>query len=230
MIISGSVKFGRYDAGLKSAYAFGRSGNGTHGQGVSEVNAVLTERNEAMGKKLADRAADLVAASIGTKSGQWAAARRAQSTGRLVRATADRRNIQATAGQVGVGKPAWLNQSNAKYWRQFEEGFEGHVGSPIRFIGKTTADVNAPLSVSLRSNGKRRSERPRLHTGPGIPFVRAFSPIRYSANHPITTIDRPIEAHNVYRNLIDSGEAFSFLQSQAKEFYTRSAKIIMSGG
>lgn len=53
------------------------------------------------------------------------------STGRLERATLDERNRLVTPKTVQIGNPRFLDRSEAKYWRQIEEGYQGHVGRPI---------------------------------------------------------------------------------------------------
>ena len=44
------------------------------------------------------------------------------STGRLMRATADKQNIQSTPFRIRVGIPSFLDHSQAKYWRTIESG------------------------------------------------------------------------------------------------------------
>jgi len=48
--------------------------------------------------------------------------RKAVSTGRLLRVTADPKNRYASAFRLGVGVPHYLDTSQAKYWRTIEEG------------------------------------------------------------------------------------------------------------
>jgi hypothetical protein len=56
-------------------------------------------------------------------------------TGRLEVATADDRNITYDKSGFGVGVEAWLDKSDAKYWRQLEEGFTEHALSGREFYG-----------------------------------------------------------------------------------------------
>lgn len=56
------------------------------------------------------------------------------STGRLQAALLDRRNRFAAKEGYGVGRPEFLDKSEAKYWRQIDQGFSGHVGREIRGI------------------------------------------------------------------------------------------------
>lgn len=57
--------------------------------------------------------------------------RPAVSTGRLAQAIADPRNIKVQRYRFGVGIPRWLDRSQAKYWRQIDEGYAGHIGQPL---------------------------------------------------------------------------------------------------
>lgn len=54
------------------------------------------------------------------------------SSGRLQSALLDRRNRFASKEGYGVGKPEFLDQSQAKYYRQIDQGYSGHVGREIR--------------------------------------------------------------------------------------------------
>ncbi len=53
------------------------------------------------------------------------------STHRLESALLDDRNILIRQDSFYAGYPAFLDKSNAKYWRQIEEGYAGHVGRRI---------------------------------------------------------------------------------------------------
>jgi len=48
--------------------------------------------------------------------------RRGVSTGRLLKVTADPKNIRSGPSGFNVGVPSFLDQSQAKYWRTLEEG------------------------------------------------------------------------------------------------------------
>lgn len=61
--------------------------------------------------------------------------RAAASTGRLVNATAHDRNRIVTKNFIGVGVPSYLKSSGIKYWRIFEEGTHGFVGTPLFGMG-----------------------------------------------------------------------------------------------
>lgn len=69
--------------------------------------------------------------------------RASASTGRLRAATADRRNVAFDTGYEGalyVGIPDWLDRSEARYWRTFEQGSAAtwrrpFVGTPLFFVG-----------------------------------------------------------------------------------------------
>lgn len=69
--------------------------------------------------------------------------RASASTGRLLRASIDARNALVTKEFVGVGRQDWLDRSPVNsYWRIFEEGTHGFVGTPL-FITK-----GAPFPVA----------------------------------------------------------------------------------
>lgn len=53
------------------------------------------------------------------------------SSGRLAAALADPQNRYSDAFGFGVGNPEWLDRSQAKYWRQIDQGFKGHRGRQI---------------------------------------------------------------------------------------------------
>jgi len=56
----------------------------------------------------------------------------------------------------GVGVPSWLNRSRAKYWRQIDQGYAGHVGRPM---------------IGAWGEGAMRSSAGRQY--PGTPYTRA---------------------------------------------------------
>lgn len=56
------------------------------------------------------------------------ASRRGVSTGRLRSALMNADNMRAERYRFGYGNPRVLDHSQAKYWRQIDEGYAGHVG------------------------------------------------------------------------------------------------------
>lgn len=72
--------------------------------------------------------------------------RKQVSTGRLRAVTGDSRNATWGDSHYGVGVVDFLDKSIARYWRQIEEGFEGHVGRELYGFwgGSITRVVNGP--------------------------------------------------------------------------------------
>lgn len=56
------------------------------------------------------------------------------STGRLQHALLSEKNREVTKEGYGVGRPEFLDESEAKYWRQIDQGYSGHVGREIRGV------------------------------------------------------------------------------------------------
>lgn len=84
--------------------------------------------------------------------------RASASTGRLLRATLDDKNVVVTKEFVGVGVPDWLDRSQAKYWRTFEEGSaavwsHAFVGTRLFSVGRSPFPVAHGQSPGLRSLG-----------------------------------------------------------------------------
>lgn len=195
------------DAALRAAYSR---------DGMSGVNIEMIRRNERLAAELAQRAASRVADSIGTQSGPWSARRRAQSTGRLVRATGKvsapgspgSGNTVATPLLFGVGNTAFLDSSSsgALYWRQFEEGTTVHVGAPLRFVGPSR----------------------RLPNGPPFRDYTSLRPIRYNHGGKTIAITRnPIKAHHIYADLMSSGEANEMLLPLARMYYRQAIRLAL---
>lgn len=88
----------------------------------SQLQTILQRANEDMAETLALLIAEELEKSL---------VRGKHSTGRLERATLHERNRIVTPKGAWVGNPQFLDQSEAKYWRQIEEGYEGHVGRRI---------------------------------------------------------------------------------------------------
>ncbi|GAB3863330.1 hypothetical protein GCM10028801_30700 [Nocardioides maradonensis] len=204
----------RRDAALRAAHAL---------NGMSGVNVEMLKRNEKLANALAARAAEKTAKSIGTESGAWAGARRQQSTGRLVRATAKTSRPGGSDGNTfvgalsfGVGNPTWLDQATEKegrYWRSFEFGTEMFVGTQITILPK---------------NSKGRPTRGRTDAqDPGLRTVRVSSFPR--KNKAPLFVTHPIRPHSVYQNLMSSGEAFEMLVPLAKEYYRQTMRGVLRG-
>lgn len=73
----------------------------------------MRDRNRELAQGIQAQVVDNIQARI-----TW----RAESTGRLERITADPRNASYDTWHVGVGDEAFLDNSEAKYWRTFEQG------------------------------------------------------------------------------------------------------------
>lgn len=56
------------------------------------------------------------------------------SSGRLQLALLSPKNRVGTQFGYGVGRPEFLDKSEAKYWRQIDQGYAGHVGREIRGV------------------------------------------------------------------------------------------------
>lgn len=144
--------------------------------------------------------------------------RRNVSSGRLLTATADRRNIEATEFHYAVGREEYLNKSIAKYWRTIEEGSQvvwadvaggrpSIVGMELRglwggSIGRVTAD---------RVHGARPWSRHSPRRGDMfVPMSRTFNfrgkwtGTGGKGGGPnlagVTTVKNEIDPHYDYRN------------------------------
>lgn len=138
--------------------------------------------------------------------------RRQVSSGRLVAATADHRNVDWTDFGYSVGDENFLDQSIAKYWRQIEEGYRGHVGRVLfGFWGANIGRINGDRVYAAppwHRHGRRRSDMFIAATG----FRQGGKFARYGADAEeegrrgapnfakATTIKNPIEPHWDYRN------------------------------
>lgn len=137
--------------------------------------------------------------------------RRGVASGRLAAALGDRRNRQVTNAGFGVGSIAWLDKSEAKYWRSIEVGTSQFVGNeiPMGLWGDTLSGSYGgssrfgpyPLATGSWSvSGTRRSDRLRpmgksfayrhLIEG-GMARREAFLALRTQK----AIITQPIEAH-----------------------------------
>lgn len=120
--------------------------------------------------------------------------RRAVSSGRLARVTGDRRNVFWTESGFGVGIEDYLDKSEAKYWRQIEEGTDVHVGREIRGVfGGTLAGP--------RRGGSPLTSFGQDYGGKFIPISKSVRTV-FDGGRPVSvrksTIGQPIEAHDSY--------------------------------
>lgn len=60
------------------------------------------------------------------------------TSGRLQKALLHPKNRYADQVGYGVGRPEFLDQSQAKYWRQIDQGYKGHLGRQIRGVWGAT--------------------------------------------------------------------------------------------
>jgi len=86
------------------------------GQYTSEGAQGQYNENRVLAQMLSVRLGLLIATRV--NFGKRAAA----SSKRLERTSVSRENTVVTKEFVGIGRPDWLDRSNAKYWRTFEEG------------------------------------------------------------------------------------------------------------
>jgi hypothetical protein len=91
----------------------------------ARIMRAMDSYNRVMGAELA---AKVVAES---RKGRL---RKSVSSGRMDAATLDPRNFQQTRTGWGIGVPSFLDNSQAKYWRQIEEGTSVHVGRKIKGV------------------------------------------------------------------------------------------------
>lgn len=145
------------------------------------------------------------------------------STGRLDAATLDRRNREVAKNGFSVGLESWLNKSQAKYWRQIEEGTRVHVGRHLYGVFGATfsggyypgnrwpwrnARYGPAWSFVGASTGGGFVPKKRLKKGvrsthfAGPRQVGGGWPMRSEGGYSRATrmiIGRPIEAQNAYR-------------------------------
>ena len=148
------------------------------------------------------------------------------SSGRMDAATLDERNRILDKGGFGVGVASFLDKSQAKYWRQIEEGFGGHVGRQVYGI------FGATLTGRLRP-GRRFPSWRNASAGPGWSFVGGstggsfmpkkalpaavrrehFSGSREGARNTRMVINKAIEGQNAY------GRAFARFRRGNRAFW-----------
>lgn len=79
--------------------------------------------------------------------------RRSVSTQRLEKALGDPRNVKVTGERMAVGRVAFLNRSQAKYWRQIADGTSIHVGR-VQGRGYWIDGGGRPTANSTARNGR----------------------------------------------------------------------------
>lgn len=192
-----------------------RSGDesGQRGGSFSQFQADFLRRNAILAQDLAELAVEKLRASY---------ARPRVSRGALERALLDPRNRRVKSTYWGVGDIAFLDRSDAKYWRTIEQGTRHFVGRRISgvwsasigggpyygFRSSRTQDMFMPMSASdaldfLRANGERGS-RGGIGKTHGI-IKRPIQPHRYlrSAWREFKPRERSKEA--LIAALIESG-------------------------
>jgi hypothetical protein len=125
------------------------------------------------------------------------------STGRLQAVTANyEKNTFASAFLVGVGKPSYLDQSQAKYWRTIEDGSAvtwkkrsfltldllgvfgatysgGRVGPRYTLPGKSTGGKFLPIPSGQFGNVSLRPFHPRHEIEPMGAYDYAYTQARF---------------------------------------------------
>lgn len=172
--------------------------------GTPEFRRALRDINRRRAKELQADVVDNVRRGI---------QRRTVSSGRLAAVTGDPRNATWDDFGYGVGDIDFLDRSIAKYWRQIEQGYEGHVGRTIHgFWGGSITRISGDrvyAGAPWYRHGSRRSDMFIPATG----FREQGRFAKFGANDDeetaarsvpnfarTTTIKNPIEAHYDYRD------------------------------
>lgn len=133
--------------------------------------------------------------------------RRAVSSGRLRAVTGDPRNVQWNEFGYGVGREDFLDNSLAKYWRQIEEGYEGHVGRTIHgFWGANINRISGDRVYAAPPWSRHSSRRGDMFiAATGFREEGKFARYEGSGGRSgapnfakTTTIKNPIQAHHFY--------------------------------
>lgn len=170
--------------------------------GSPEFRRALRDANRVMAREQQALVVETLDASI---------QRRAVSSKRLRSVTGDPRNVESDEFHYAVGREDFLDQSIAKYWRQIEEGYAGHVGRELYgFWGGTIGRINGDRVYAGRPWSRHSPRRSDMFI-PATGFRQQGQFARYGADVEEgvrsapnfarrTTIKNPIEAHHYYRD------------------------------
>lgn len=137
--------------------------------------------------------------------------RKGVSTGRLASVTADPRNIYSDNIGFGVGIEDFLDKSEAKYWRQIEQGTDVHVGQEIKGVwGESRAGFYENRWGAALRGGPQYTAHGEDNGGKFVPLRRGrvFSN-GLMISGKATTIKNPIEAMYAYADTFEEGGWFS---------------------
>lgn len=130
------------------------------------------------------------------------------SSGRLAAALLHRDNRRSSAIGYGVGRPEFLDKSQARYWRQIDQGFAGHLNREIRGVfgssleggGPNSRGVAGPAFTGIGAEGQRG----------GRLLPKGYSLLRRGIGKERSTrgvIQVPIAPHQYFRRGWDSFDA-----------------------
>jgi hypothetical protein len=142
--------------------------------------------------------------------------RRQVSSGRLQHVTASPQNRASDDFGYAVGRVDYLDQSMAKYWRQIEEGYTGHVGREL--TGLWGASINRITSTRVYAGKPYYPHKANRRTDMFInvgPSTRLRMGGRFATAEDLgggnkqnflgtTTIKEPIQPHLDYANAFRS--------------------------
>lgn len=181
-------------------------------------------------ERLALKLQDLVAQSL-----RHSLVRPRTSTGMLERALLDKGNRIVTNAGFGVGIPAYLDDSAAKYWEQIDQGSTVHLGQKMRGLWGDTISYRGPDYVRGDHTSQREIEGDATPFGAGTgqgfrPFgkdaaQRALRKAGYEgkALHRYTgVIAKAIEPHEYFK---EGWEALGGLEG-IREEYDRAFRAI----
>lgn len=158
-LIAVSTEFSKGSAVMRNA----------KGQFVPKVQADVALIGQQLALELAQSTARAAKASM---------LRPRVSSGRLQSAILDPRNRVGTQFGYGVGRPLFLDRSEAKYWRQIDQGFSGHVGREIRGV---FGNRKGPFTGSSRSGPYMIPTGQFTAIGAGAPIGKLYPLGRQSA-------------------------------------------------
>lgn len=164
-----------------------------HGRFTSEGVRALRERNERFATSMQ---ADVVRRmrnhiAFGGRAGV--------STGRLLRVTADKRNVFSDQWSIGVGRPDWLDNSVARYWRTFEEGSAAVWKHP--FVG---TQLRGMFGGTIIGYAHTRTPGPQPQPLAGGPWGARGGKLRWYWSMPLNEnfrVKREIQPAHIYRDV-----------------------------